>query len=62
MAKITAKEFLSDPKYSEQKGLFKEIFSGLAEEMREENKKGKRKSSDETTNIFDEIFGSKDEQ
>lgn len=52
----TAKEVLTDPKFSEQKGFFKELFGGLVEEMRDEEKK-KRKSEDDGANLWDTIFG-----
>lgn len=57
----TAKELLTDPKYGEQKGFFKEIMLGLAEEIQtEENAKKKRKTdNDAGENFFDLFFGSK---
>jgi len=62
MAKMpTAKEVLSDPKFGEQKGFFKELFSGLLEEMQAENEEKKIKKPKESTNIFDAIFGGNDE-
>lgn len=58
MAKIpSAKEVLTDPKYTEQKGFFKELFSGLVEEMRDEEKKAGKKGKKVDTNIFDDLFG-----
>lgn len=53
----TAKEFLSDPKYGEEKGFLKEIFLGMAEEIRAEKGSGKKKNTDEETSIFDDLFG-----
>lgn len=56
MAKApTAKEILTDPKYTEQKGFLKELISGIAEEMQAESKKKSPKKSD--VNLFDSLFG-----
>jgi hypothetical protein len=63
MAKIpTAKDFLSDPKYGEQKGFFRDIMLGIAEEERAQ-KPPKKKSinSEDSGNIFDAIFGGSEE-
>jgi len=51
----TAKEILTDPKYNEQKGFFKELLSGLGDEIVAEKKKGKKKSDD--VNMWDAMFG-----
>jgi hypothetical protein len=63
MAKTpTAKEFLTDPKFGEQKGFLKDIITGIAEEMREERKVKPKKKDDSGGNLFDSIFGSDDEE
>lgn len=54
-AKPTAKEILTDPKYGEQKGFFKEIMLGVAEEIQTEIKKKNPKADD--VNFFDWMFG-----
>jgi hypothetical protein len=60
MAKApTAKEILTDPKYTEQKGFLKELISGLAEEMQAESKKKPAKKSE--VNLFDSLFGGSSE-
>lgn len=52
----TAKEFLNDPKFGEQKGFLKEIMLGIAEEVRQE--KLPKKKGESSANLFDIIFGS----
>jgi len=55
----SAKEILTDPKYTEQKGFFKELLTGLGDEIVAEKKKGKKK---EEPNIFDSMFGGADDE
>jgi hypothetical protein len=57
MPKITAEEFLTDPKHSEQKSFLRDIFVGIAKEEQETQKKNKKKPPGDGENVFDFLFG-----
>ena len=58
--KPTPEEFLSDPKYAEEKGFLKSVMTGIAKEVQEGgDPKKKRKDDDDDENFFDSLFGGK---